>query len=283
MNDLLPPPRRSIPKGPRERMRAQLDTEITRPTTVNRRGRMARGFGVPAAAALAVAALTVGGYLLANNVDGTGTEASPAGHGSGDRNQTHVRQNGHQLSYATSTPPSTPMADPAKAYRTCIDLVAQPGPGEPSPRSLSGKLAIDNGGVTTVVVVDSSDAYTCNIKPDSAVSHGEPLASVVAPETFAVAANVSPDYTGELVWAGGKLPHGVTGLTFAFPDGHREQAVVQDGYWAMHYLAPEAFTEPGQPVTGTDPITVTLHGVGGRVTLTLPWGSLTCNQVSHGC
>jgi hypothetical protein len=286
MNDLLPPARRSIPEKRRKRMRDKLDAEITSTTTVNRRDGAARRFGIPAVAAAAVAAIAIGGYLIASNGNDGDNGIDPAGQGGGGGGQDDTRpkqQDGQQPDTAEGqSGPSTVLADPDQAYQECIDLVGGRTTDEPT-----GKLAIDNGKGTTVVIADSTDSYTCNIKPDHALSNPLPLNPEAVVGSFAVADNATgnalPNDPGEMVWGGGALPEGVSEVTYTFPDGHREAAVVQDGFWAVQYFSPKSFTKPGQSVFDIDPITVALDGSGGPQTLTLKWGAHTCNQVTHGC
>jgi hypothetical protein len=182
----------------------------------------------------------------------------------------------------TQTEQAEPVTNPSQAYRSCIKLIRESGRAI---QGLAGKLSIDNGKGITVVVSNRTDAYTCNIKPDSALSPERPLDPAVSPETFAVAHNVTrnfiPNDPGDTVWGGGALPDGVTSITYTFPDGHHEQATVKDGFWAMQYFSPKAFTDGNY--LELDPIKVTLDGPGGQRTVTLSWSDHTCNQVSHGC
>lgn len=266
MNDLLPPARRSIPKQRMERMRKLLDDEIGRPTALPRAG-VAKRVGVPALVAAASAALAVGGYLVANVGDDAGRGADPAGEGGLTTRQ--------QTTKAT-------MDRPEQAYQECIKLVvgqfAQRG--QPVGERPTGKLAIDNGKGITVVVANSTDAYTCNIKPDRAVSNAAPLDGKAQAKDFRFARNGGPPISGtkngEIAWAGGEVPNGVTAISYAFPDGHTEQATVQNGFWAMQYLSDKPIAR------GLDwQVNVTLTGPNGR-TITLDYTD-GCNQVTHGC
>jgi hypothetical protein len=289
MNDLLPPQRRSIPEHRRIRMRDELENEMH---TTSRRDSRLRRFGIPIVAAAAVVGLAVGGYAV---LGGNGTGLSPTGTTTKTPKPTPtVTLTPQPTPPPKPTPTPTkketkqaePLAKPSQAYRSCINLVRNAGQWiDNPPRNLSGKLAVDNGKGITVVVANGSDAYTCNIKPDSAVSHPRPLDSGVSQETFAVAnnytGNVIPGDNSDMVWGGGALPNGVTSITYAFPNGDQEQAVIKDGFWVMQYFSVEPFAEIGEPVTGS--IKVKLDGSGGERELTLRWGDHTCNQVSHGC
>ncbi|GAB3411692.1 hypothetical protein [Flindersiella endophytica] len=295
MNDLSPPPRRSIPEYRRIRMRDELDNEMH---SIGRRDSRLRRFGVPIVAAAAVVGLAAGGYAL---FGGNGREINPAG----DRSTASATPTTTPTTPTTTSPPKTqhptpnrpptkqtdpdqptkslPASDANRAYRICIGLARDHGDvmGEPV-SGLSGKLAIENDEGITAVVANSTDAYTCNVKPDTAVSPPRPLDSAVSPETFAIANNVTsnvlPGDRGDMFWGGGGLPNGVNSITYTFADGHHEQATVKNGFWAMQYFS-------AGPMNGasSDPVKVSVDGPGGQRELTLRWGDHTCNQVSHGC
>jgi hypothetical protein len=272
MNDLLPPARRSIPEQRRKRMRERLDEEIGSATTVGRRDGAARRFGIPALVAAAVAALAIGGYAIASDDDGAGgSDPGPAGQG--DRG---AKGDGEQNPAPDLT--STAMSDPESAYQECIRLATEQYRmrGEPITDELDGKLAVENAKGTTVVVANGTDAYTCNLEPDQAVSHPSPLNGQAEASDFWFAMNSLRG--GELVWVGGEAPDGVTGVSYTFPDGHTEDAVVQDGFWALQY-----FSDQPIPSGPSDRVEVTVDGPEGQA-FELPFTVDTmCNQVSHGC
>jgi hypothetical protein len=190
-----------------------------------------------------------------------------------------------------SPPPSpTLVDDPTRAYARCASEVRSEAQlrGDPSPSDLTGRAAAISARGITVVVSNATLEWTCNLKPDLAVSApakisiGRPV-----PQDFALAHNVTqnvlPGDPGEMVWGGGALPQGVTSVTFAFPDGHQEPAITQDGYWVMQYFSEAMFAAKGQSIEEISPIIVRLTGPAGSQTLTLNWRSDNCDQVSHGC
>jgi hypothetical protein len=255
-------------------MRNQLDDEMQ---GLSRRDGRIRRFGIPIAAAAAVAAAAIGGYAVLggnnNGVAPAGTNTNtatkpPKPTPTGEPTQVQVTRQPQQL------------ANPNQAYRRCIAIVRRDTGS--STQGLSGKAAYDNGKGITVVVANQTDAYTCNVKPDSAVSNPRPLDSAVSPEAFAVArnvtANVIPNDPGDMVWGGGALPDGVSTITYVFPDGHSEPALTRDGFWVMQYFSFEPLREDQ-----SKRIKVLLDGTAGPRELTLEWGTHTCNQVSHGC
>ena len=279
MNDLLPPARRSIPTRRRALMRERLDEEIGT-TTVDRRWEgVARRFGIPVAVAAVAAALAIGGYVVTTDDgvrDQPGGDPGVSGRdGDGPRSDVQPKPEAGV---------SAPIADPDQAYEKCIDLTVRGFNmrGEPVTGEPVGKLAIDDGEGITVVVANSTDSYACNIKPGHAVSRGNELDGAVQESDFWFALNYTGNVLsgdkGDMVWAGGEVPEGVTGIRYVFPDGHTEDAVVQDGYWAMQY-----FSDRMIPSGREDRVEVTLDGADPQ-TFELPFTSDTmCNQISHGC
>jgi hypothetical protein len=290
MNDLLPPRRRSIPEQRRKRMRDKLDAEIT---TTTHRSSLGQRFGIPAVAAAAVAAIAVGGYLLATSDGDDGGGGEPAGQGpdsshdgtrpeQGESKQDKPKQ--HEPKTDDASLVSTPVADPSQAYEKCVNLVEMSYRvrGEPINGDLTGRLAIENEVGTVVVVTSDTDAYTCNIKPDKAASHPSALNGTVDESDFWFALNgsslVLPGNPGDMVWVGGELPAGVTGISYTFPDGHTEKAVTQDGFWALQY-----YSDGPIPSGRADRVEVKLDGTAAQ-TIELPFNINTaCNQISHGC
>jgi hypothetical protein len=164
-------------------------------------------------------------------------------------------------------PPAAPslLGDPQPAYDRCIALLSRSHYGAAQIPGWKGAWRCRTAQSPTVVVSDGSEAYTCNIAPDRAVSNPSPDLAVAdpGPETFAFAlneaSNVDQSSTGQqLSWAGGRLPEGVTSVTYVFADGHEADAVVEGGYWVMQDLAPRWVTNSN----GVS-ITVELDGPGG--------------------
>jgi hypothetical protein len=238
----------------------------------------------------------------------------PPAQGPRDQGRSVVTQGGR-------TPSPRPV-DPAPAYARCASLVTTElaQRGESAPGRLRGRVAAITALATTVVVGDGKLTWTCNLKPDKAVSASRRVPnSTPRPDDFAVAENVTggeppvgnalpqpqqtpsvpatsattgftdrkptgtPRSLQELVWGGGALPPGVTSVTYAFPDGHTEAALTRNGYWVMQYLTDSPFAKEGQPVDKISPIKVRLAGPAGSRMLALTWGTDTCIQISHGC
>jgi hypothetical protein len=281
MTDLLPPARRSIPAQRRAQMRDQFNAEINAPTAATRSDSAIRRLGVPVIAAAAVAVIAVGGYLLAGSDDHNDGAPDPTGQGSVGISQDNTTPKHKGDQHVVPAGPSTAMADQDQAYQQCIDRAVRQLGLRDAP--LTGRLAIHNDSGVTVVVANRTDSYTCNIKPDPlAVSPANELDGATQPSDFWFALNVTSNYIphakGLMVWAGGELPAGVSGVRYTFPDGHSEQAVVRDGFWAMQY-----FSEADFLIGGAHRVEVTLDGADAQ-TFELPFNVHTmCHQISHGC
>ncbi len=88
----------------------------------------------------------------------------------------------------------------------------------------------------------------------------------------------SGPWSGQLLWAGGRLPVGVTGLGYTLPDGRTVPAVVADGYWVLQDLSETDWT-----AGVAEGLVITVHLSDGR-TVSVPLGPDTmCNQTTHGC
>jgi hypothetical protein len=277
-------------------MRDELDNEMH---TTSRRDSRLRRLGVPILAAATVAALAAGGYALFGH--GGDRELAPAGgRDTVSANPTtpaptrsqppptpHSTEEGTAKAKPEQPGQSRPVANAAQAYRACIGLVRNAGGWDGGAiKGLAGKVAVDNGKGITVVVANATDAYTCNVKPDTAVSYPRPIDSAVSPAAFTYALNATsnrlPDDPGDMMWAGGALPEGVTSVTYTFPDGHQERAAVKDGFWAMQYFSPAPLTKGSYEEL--DAVKVTVDGPAGKHDVSLVWGpDVMCNQVSHGC
>lgn len=108
--------------------------------------------------------------------------------------------------------------------------------------------------------------------------------------TTAVSENLITNSDGNWVYdqfvAGGRDFDGVEAITYVFPDGHVEDAVVgRNGMWSMVYLATDGvFMDPNTNETRLDPIKVRVRYTGGGIhTFNLRWGLDTCAQLNHGC
>jgi hypothetical protein len=280
MKDLIPPPARTLPTARRQQVRSLLTAEDLPDRTSSRRVRD------PLLAAAAAGLLAVGGvyaFTLGNDSVGHG----PAQGGPAAEPPTPEPEQEREPKVKREPPPAAPslLGDPQPAYDRCMALLSRSHYGGGADPGMEGRLAVSDGAVTTVVVSDGSEAYTCNIAPDRAVSNPSPDLAVAdpGPETFAFAlneaSNVDQSLDGQqLSWAGGRLPEGVTSVTYVFADGHEADAVVEGGYWVMQDLAPRWVTNSN----GVS-ITVELDGPGGSKRVSLPLMQSMCNQVTHGC
>jgi len=110
-------------------------------------------------------------------------------------------------------------------------------------------------------------------------------------DTLAVSMNFigSADYISiesAYFLAAGRDFDGVQAISYTFPDGHTERAVVgENGLWSMAYVITDRPTlKLYNDSSQLDPVDVTVTSTGGDTTkYTLQWGLDTCAQLNHGC
>lgn len=107
-------------------------------------------------------------------------------------------------------------------------------------------------------------------------------------DTLAVSQNyiASPDGAYSYFFAGGHDFDGVQAISYTFPDGHTEDAVVgKNGFWSMSYLPTDGvLADPRTNTSRLDPIKVKLrHSYDNFWVASLEWGEDTCAQLNHGC
>jgi len=102
-------------------------------------------------------------------------------------------------------------------------------------------------------------------------------------DTFAVANNLIPTngQQYDYFWAAGRLPKGITKVTYVFPDDTTTDAVIKGSYWVMQHQNKVPWHEGAVPTTQ---VIVRLFNARGLVTsFDLQWGKQTCAQITHGC
>lgn len=130
----------------------------------------------------------------------------------------------------------------------------------------------DGGASTLLQLHNKSKPY----KPDAS--------TLAVSENFITKPDGSPIY--DQFVAGGRDFDGVRAISYVFPDGHVEHAIVgKTGMWSMVYLADKGpFVDPKTNETNLDPIKVKVFRTDGWVqVLHLRWGLDTCAQLNHGC
>ncbi|WP_067439876.1 hypothetical protein [Nocardioides jensenii] len=276
------PPERRLDDQSRARMRAELTEETARSTTPR-----ARSWLVPAAAAAAVASVAALGTVLMTNGDDGGPdrteELAPAGSGTaGDQTQgPSVPDPGSSKGMTEQTLQAAPLTDPPA---TCADEVPAylPGAAEAARTTYDEGLAVlFTKGQSWVLCDDwaaSADGGAPTLLGNRATN--DPAAE----QTYALSQNYSMtnDSVAQFVAGGPTLP-GVQSISYTFPDGHTQQAVMGDDMWLMAYVptsGPLVDLETAQ----TEPIHVVVtRAGGGRASYDLQWGQDSCAQINHGC
>jgi hypothetical protein len=284
--NLTPPPDRDLAPARRQAIRAVLGTPEPR-----------RRATVPVLAAAGVVAVV--GTAVA--VPRLGDEP-PAGGSDPRPGQGTVTQKSSPRTTPGSTKSTPDLSDwkpptnpPASAVDICRSAqhnspeAALPGPGGKVQATLSGRWG------TTLILADGKYWVGCDT---AGYKHNHPSLRRSATQTrpsssdndaFAVSEYMQSESWQatskwyDYFWAAGILPADVGGVSYTFPDGKTQNAVVNGPFWLMQH----SFNEPWRE--GTDinrpPIKVTLKRPNGSVlrSFELKWGTQTCAHVNHGC
>lgn len=266
MNDFRLP-ERPLPDEVRAQRREELLTAIQAPVR--------RGWLLPAAAAAVVALVSIGATVVLTGNDPT-PEPSPAG--APAETTTAAASQAPQPASETTRPPRPGSAQESPPV-PCAELGILPG---------EEVGAIEIGETTVRVYSDGTRWATCD--EWAAGDGGEATAFAPQPvgvepnkDLFLISMNFSLDDPGAAEYvAGGLLPEGVTGISYTFPGGHTEDAVIDDGIWAMAHFPTTgpmvASRVPNEPII----VEVALSGVVQTHELRadrMEW----CAQVNHGC
>ena len=225
----------------------------------------------------------------------------------------------------TSPGATTPSTLPPVTYRTPTAAPGTPGPGSviptsgpPAPPSSPGPVSCEDeishvdqpglrgatvtaersyGSRTTSLYETASGWIVCD---DLSTADGEPptlfsyhdkskpyqpnTSTLAISENYVTGSDGATDHL-QYIAAGADFD-GVQAISYRFPDGHTEDAVVgRNGLWSMTYLPTDGIlVDPRTSEVTLDPIQVTVDATGGQTsTFTLRWGLDTCAQLNHGC
>ncbi len=319
-NDLTPPPEEPLPGESKQAIRARLLASADQPSMSP-----ARRWLMPALAAAAVLMIVAAGAFAVSRDDNSGGPGSPqplAPAGSDSPVPDDITFSEPGWTYSPEPEPDYPKPHSTNYPTVTIDPTMTPDPGavtatscddeidslhEPSLRGASVTAERDAGRGTTYLYETKSAWVVCDDTtaapggPQSEMGFSPTLVSfhqkseTYQPDTgtLGISENYISDINGAIgsayFFAAGRDFDGVQAISYKFPDGHTEDAVVgQNGLWSMNYLVTDPSTvrlyAGGRQL---DPIEVTVHyspgGGGGTDTFTLQWGLNTCAQVNHGC
>ncbi len=303
-NDLTPPPDERFPDDHKRAIRAQLLASAdSRPTTPGRR------WLAPGLAAAAVLTIVGVGAFAANRYDnsmapGSTETLAPAGGvttpltaGPSDDPSAPGDPSPTDPSDDPSAPRDPPPTDPSdeSTAGACKDEVRLLH--EPTLRGASVTAERGYGSGTTYLYETKSAWVVCDDlsasdggSPTLFSPHDKSQSYQPDTSTLAISENVitKPDGTWASAQyvAAGRDFNGVQAISYAFPDGHTEGAVVgRNGLWSMTYLATDGpLFNPRTNALDLEPIEVTVdYTSGDDRTFTLEWALDTCAQISHGC
>lgn len=320
-NDLTPPPDERVPDDRKRAIRAQLLASAdSRPTTPGRR------WLAPGLAAAAVLTIVGLGAFAANRYDssiapGSTETLAPAGRATtplsagpsddpsapgrpsptdpsddpsapGDPPPTEAPSSVPETTAAPSVQATPPAESTADACEDEVKLLH-----EPTLRGASVTAERGYGSGTTYLYETKSAWVVCDDlsasdggSPTLFSPHDKSQSYQPDTSTLAISENVitKPDGTWASAQyvAAGRDFDGVQAISYAFPDGHTEDAVVgRNGLWSMTYLATDGpLFNPRTNALDLEPIEVTVdYTSGDDRTFTLEWALDTCAQINHGC
>jgi hypothetical protein len=303
-NDFTPPPPEPLPGDRKRALRARLLAAADTPSVSP-----ARSWLVPGLAAAAVLAIVAAGAYVASRDGDSGGPGSreevPVGVTTTSTTSTTPSADSSRPvtpdpstvppTVTAAAPPATPSTAPGGGPGSCDKDIEQLG--EPGLHGASVTAQRTTGPATTSLYETKSAWIVCD---DLTASDGgaptlfalHEKAQGYKPDvsTLKVSDNIITNPDGTVRYdqfvAAGRDFDGVRAISYVFPDGHIEDAVVgQNGLWSMNYLANGGlFLEPDTNLTTLDPIEVTVHYTSGDVrTFSLKWGLDTCAQINHGC
>lgn len=300
MNDLVPPPEEPMDPATRARIRARLTDG-----TADSQAPGQRPWLLPLGAVAAVLMITVGlGYAAFR----PGGDSAPV-------------PGADPTSGASDTPAPTPSAstspkavDPgptATPSEVPEDLETFPAP-TPTAGGQDGRTGCKPAVTEQVDHAERVVAWSladgeagiwvaegrwvlCEDSGGIATTHGNrPIAfnGQVTTETLRFSSSTYPvegQQMSTAYVAGGPLPEGVTGIEYAFPGGHVQQAALRRDdagrqWWSMGYVPVDGpLADPDRDVLDLDPVRVTVSLSGVQDEYVLRWGRDDCAQVNHGC
>jgi hypothetical protein len=297
MTDLLPPPR--LDEATRDRMRARLRGATEDDAADRRHGRLA-----PALAAAAVVAAVAGGATIADRP--APTDAQPTGHGGPgvsttpttrveQHRQQTARQRQHQILRRTevrfrhlTTRVQSGELSPSYDPPSCTSQLVQADLPDARAYTESATIAHD-GGETSLWTVPGRwlvcDRWRSGLGTTT-IMHVTDDSAPLERDLFTISMNfgsLHPGISAEYV-AGGRVPDGVSAISYRFSDGHVAHALFRNGMWAMVYLPTSGpYDQDRAPLGAQTVVTVTMtDGSTREYTLTMGVDDF-CAQVNHGC
>ncbi len=315
--ELTPPPDQPLSADRRQEMREHLLSAAGQgdgPGPARRPGWLIPGL----AAAAVVSVIGTGVYLANANDSSTSTPLLPAGTSTSTSQPTSqavpspdgppdtiqdtvvLRTTAPQ---GTATPPTPTVQVPPirPTAQNCADAVnelIQQGEPELAGATVTAQRAGDRG--TTYLYESKSAWVICDDfaggdggLPTLLAAHSKQKPYVPSAKTLQISDNTigGPNTANwhYQYFAAGADFDGVQAISYTFPDGHTEDAVVgQNGMWSMNYQPTSGpLADPKTNYNNLGPIKVTVaytqSGGSSNDTFTLPWGLGTCGQTNHGC
>ena len=288
MTDLTPPPEQPMDDDTRARIRARLAEETSSTGHASTGHSSTRRWLLPIAAAVAVLVIAMGGAYAAF-WPGDDEPADPAPAMQESTEPSAAPTTPAQSTEPETLPSSSPSTQQDPAAKLCARAVAEQLTG--AEQVVSWELPKGESGIW----VAGDRSVLCEDSGGIATAHGaRPVSASPMVDREALGFSSSTYYMDRrqaltAYVAGGPLPEGVTGIDYAFPDGHTERAHVKSdesgrSWWSMAYVPYDSpLADPQRNILSFDPVQVTVSLSGAQHRYTLEWGRDDCAQVNHGC
>lgn len=271
-----------------DQTRARVRAELLHAAEARRRPGRRGWVPVAVAAAAGVAVVGLGTALL---VDGLDSE------GDGEGRPVPAGQVTEPPAAPTPSAPPTPDPDPeesapdAVTSSEAVDVRAGSCDALPQTRRAEPAGAIEIGPTTVRLYENGLNWFVCDEWAaldggDATLFPDHRLGSALVRDHLVISMNFSMDRSEPSQYvAGGALPDDlVQAISYEFPDGHVEQAVVEDGMWAMAYFATEKpMGDDGRVPTNAETTVTVDYADGSQQEFVLEYPTDFCAQVNHGC
>lgn len=188
-------------------------------------------------------------------------------------------------------PPAEPLERPTNdraGVQECLVMAKESASGsrDAFDRGWGAKLVYATTDEWGAVLSNGNRRFGCSLFPTKEISAVVDDTPAVTDAGFAFALNPIDTRAGAALWAAGRVPAGVTGISYRLPGDQEVTAELTDGgYWMVKATRrDDRGIDRSTPARTWDPVVVSVSQPSGDRSFSLRFTEETmCNQVSHGC